>query len=63
MIRKVRSIKSGIGTRSFLEEIITSGNEVFKNFESDLAVGIRQLGNPTQRTAESNNPAKQTAVS
>jgi len=36
---------------------------VFKDFESDMAVGIRQLGNLTCKTAESNNTAKQTASS
>ena len=49
--------------RSFLEEIITSSNEVFKDFECDLALGIGQLGNPTQKPAESNDTAKQVAGS
>jgi len=40
MICKVSALKSGIKTPSFLEEIITTSNEVFKDFESDMAVGI-----------------------
>jgi len=50
-------------TGSFLEVIISSSNEVFKDFESDKAVGIGQLGNPTRKTAESNDIAKHTAGS
>jgi len=46
-ICKVRSLKSRIKTRSFLEEIITSSEEVFIDFESDMAVGIRNLGDAT----------------
>jgi len=63
MICKVRSLKSRIKTCSFLEEIITSSNEVFKDFESDMAVGIRQLGNSTWKTAQIHDTAKQTAGS
>jgi len=44
MIPKVRLCKSEIKIHSFLEEIKTSSNEVFKHFESDVAVGIRKLG-------------------
>ena len=36
---------------------------MFKDFESDMAVKIRQLGNPTQKTAERHGTAKQTAGS
>jgi len=36
---------------------------VFKDFESDREVAIRHLGNLTQKTAESNDTAKQTAGS
>ena len=54
MICKVRLLKSWIKTRSFLEEIITSSKEVFKDFEFDMTVRIRKLGNQTQKTAESN---------
>jgi len=50
-------------TLSFLEEIITSSNEVLIYCESDMVVGIRELGNPTGKTAESNDTAKQTAGS
>jgi hypothetical protein len=38
-ICKVRSLKSRIKTRSFLEDIITSNNEVFRDFVSDIVVG------------------------
>jgi len=48
-------------TCSFLEEIITASNEVFKDFESDMAVRIRKLGNLTQKAVESNDTAKQAA--
>ena len=37
---KVSSLKSRIKTSSSLEENITLSNEVFKDFESDMAVGI-----------------------
>jgi len=47
MICKVTSLKSQINTGSFLEEIIFSSNEVFKDLESNMAVGIRQVVNPT----------------
>jgi len=30
-----------------MEEIITSREEVFKDYESDIAVKIRMVGNPT----------------
>jgi hypothetical protein len=45
MIGKLTLLKSRIQTPLFLEEIITSTNEVFKDFESDMAVAIRKLGN------------------
>jgi len=63
MICKVRSLKSRIKTHSFLEEIITSSKEVFKDFVSDMAVDIRKLGNTTQKIAENNDTVKQTAGS
>jgi len=44
--------------RSSLDEIITSSNEVFTDFESDMAVGLGQLGNPIGKTAETNHTAK-----
>ena len=53
MICKVRSLKSRIKTRSFLEEIITPRKEVFKDCESDMVVKFRMLGNPTWKIAES----------
>jgi hypothetical protein len=48
---------------TFLEEIITSRNEVLKEFESDMAVEIRKLSNPTCETAKNNVTVKQTACS
>jgi len=60
MICKVKSLKSRINTCSILEEITTSSNAVFKDFESGMAVGIRNLGNPTPKTAEGKDTAKQT---
>jgi len=50
MISKVRSLKSGIKIYSFLEEIITSSNEVFKDFGSARVEEIRKLGDPTRET-------------
>jgi len=61
MIRKVRALQSRIETRSFLQQIISPSNVVFKQSESDVAVGIRKLGNLTQKTAEDNNTVQQTA--
>jgi len=52
MICNVRSLKSRIKTRSFLEEIITSSNEVFKDCVSDMVVEIGKLGILTRETAE-----------
>jgi len=63
MICKVRSLKSRIKTRSYLEEIITCSNEVFNDCVSDTAVEIPELGNPTQETAENNDTVKQIAGS
>ena len=63
MICKVRSLKSRINTHSFLEEIISSSNEVFNDFVSDMAVEIRKVGNPTRKTAEHNDTVTQTAGS
>ena len=63
MICKERLLKSRIKTSSFLEEITASSIEVFNYFESEMAVGIRKLGNTTQETAESNVIPKQTAGS
>jgi len=63
MICKVRLLKSWIETHSYLGEIIASSNEIFKDFESDMAVGIKTLGNTTWETAESNVIVKQNADS
>ena len=63
MIFNVRSLKSRIKTRSFLEEIITSSNVVFKGLVLDMAVEIRMLGIPTRATADNNDAVKPTAGS
>jgi len=52
MICKVRSLKSRMNTHPSLEETINLSNVVFKEFESDMAVGIRKLCNLTRKTAE-----------
>jgi len=51
---KVRSLKSQIKTHSFGEEIITSSKEVFKDYESDMELIIRKLGNLSWKTTECN---------
>jgi hypothetical protein len=63
MVCKVRSLNLRIKIRSFLEEIITSSNEVLKDCVSDMVVEIQKLGNPTQKTAENSDTVKQTAGS
>jgi len=63
MIYKVRSLKSRIKTGSFLEEMIISSNEVFKDFVCDMAVEMRKLGNTTPETAENNDTVKHTVGS
>jgi hypothetical protein len=63
MICTVRSLKSPIKTCAYLEEIITSRNEVFKDGISDMVVEIRKLGNMTQKTAENNTTVKQSVGS
>jgi len=60
MICNVSSLKSRIKTRSFLEEIITLSNVVFKDFVSDMAVEIRMLGIPTRETAGNTDTVKPT---
>jgi len=45
MIWKVWWLKSRIKTHSFLEQIKTSSNGQFKDFESDRAARITKLGN------------------
>ena len=52
MICKVRSLTSWIKTHSFVEYIITSSNEVFKDFVSGIAVGILTLSNSTWITVK-----------
>jgi len=42
---------------------MTLSNEEFKDFESDMAVGIEKLGNLTRKTAERNNTVMETAGS
>jgi len=63
MMCKVWSLKLRIKTGSYLEEIINSCNEVFKDCVSDMVVDIRKPGYPTRETAENNNTVKQTAGS
>jgi hypothetical protein len=63
MICKVWSLKSPIKTGSFLEEIITSSDDVLMDVESDMAVGNGKLGIPTRETADSNDTVKQIAGS
>ena len=62
MIWKVRSLKSRMKTHSFLEEIITSSNEGFKDYVFNMGVEIWNLGTTTRMTAENNDTVKQTAV-
>jgi len=40
MSSKVRSLKSQVKTHSFLDDIITSSSELYKDCDSDIAVGI-----------------------
>jgi len=63
MICKVRSLKSRIKPRAFLEGIMTSTNEVFKDCSSGMAVEIRKLGNSTRETAENDDTVQQIAGS
>jgi len=63
MVCEVRSLKSLIKTRSSLQEIITSSNEVLKDSESDIAVGILLLRDPTREAAKSYVLVKKTADS
>jgi hypothetical protein len=46
-----------------MEEMTTSSNEVFKDFEPDMAVDILKLGKPPGETAENNDTVKQTGGS
>jgi len=59
IICNVRSLKSRMKTRSFLEKIITSNNEVFNDCVSDMVVEITKLGIPTPETAENNDTSTQ----
>ena len=52
-IWKVRWLKPRTNTCSFLEEIIISSIQVFKDCESDMAVGIGNLGDSSHSTAKS----------
>jgi hypothetical protein len=61
MICKVLLFKSHIKKRSFLAQIITTSHEIFKDFESDMTLGLRMLDNPTSDTVESNSTLKQNA--
>jgi len=59
IIWNIRLRKSRTKTRSFVEVIITSNNEVFKEFVSDKGVEIGTLGIPTRETAKYDNTATQ----
>jgi hypothetical protein len=59
----IRLLTSQITAHLFLEEIITSSIEVFQDLESDMAVGIRNLGIATRAAAESNVIVQQNAGS
>jgi len=48
-------------THSFVEEIITSSNEVFNDFESDMAGEIRTLSDPFWGTSKDKDTVKQNA--
>jgi len=63
MICNVRSLISRVKSRSFLKDIITSSNEVFKDFVSDMAVEISTLGIPTRETAVNTDTVKPSAGS
>ena len=52
MILKVRSLKSQIKQRSFLQDIITFSNEVLKDIEFNMVVRNRELVNTRRETAE-----------
>jgi hypothetical protein len=49
--------------RSFLEKIITSSTEVFKDCVSNMVVEIGKLGIPTRGTAKNNDTVTQNAGS
>jgi len=63
MICNVRSLKSRRKTCSFWEEIITSSEEVLKDFESEMAVRISTLVDPTPKTGITDVTVKQTVTS
>ena len=63
MISNVRWLKSRIKTRSFVEEIITSSNEVFKDCVSDMVIEMGKLGIPTPDCAENHDTVTQNAGS
>jgi len=48
---------------SFLEEIRTPSDEVFKDLVSDMVVEIKMLCIPTRETATNNDTVKSTAGS
>jgi len=60
---RVWSLKSPMKTNSSLKEIITLSKEVFRDFESVMAVPIRNLGNVTWKTAKGNDAVKPSADS
>jgi len=46
-----------------MEEILTSSKQVFKDLESDMAVRIGPLVDPTRKTGVTDDTVKQTATS
>jgi len=63
IICKVRSLKSQIKTHLFLEQILSSSKEGFKDLESDTPERIWQLGNSTRMSAETNVTVEEAAGS
>jgi hypothetical protein len=59
----VRSLKSQILTRSFLEESLTSSNEVFQDCVSEMQAPFRNLVILTRESAENYHTVKQNAGS
>jgi hypothetical protein len=63
IIRRVRSFKSQIQSYLLLDDIITSSNEVFTDFESDIVLGIWSLCISGWVTVKSYNSVKYAAGS
>jgi hypothetical protein len=52
MIFSVRSLKSPLKRHELLDDILTSSYKVFKDFVSDMGVGIGKMGNPILKMSE-----------